>query len=364
MHLADRGGLDAEVLGEDLHRGRRGRRAAVAAVLDQRTDDDLGARGRAVAAPPRLVEQLPVRVPRESAATSRPCRSCRRSRSGTRRRSPPRCRSCRSVRRRRGPPGRSRRSPGRGRPLEAASAAPSGRRRAPARSGSAPRSARRGAARRACRRSRSARRSGPSGAGSSARRPGRSRAAPSRPVARPCPTDGRSTRGATSGVGMSPFPSGPMSTPVGTPSPIRRAQRWSGEPSACVEAHREPVEVRVARHRDRRDERDRLVVERIPVRERLAGDLEARIALDHLVRRHEPGLERGESGHRLEGRARRIETGERPVQRRVVGARVGEALELLGLRSTKISGSYVGLDASARIAPSRGSIATIAPPSA
>src|SRR6185503_12624166 len=63
-HLA-RAELSLEVLLEDLQRGRRGRVGAEAAVLDQRADDELRRRGalrRPVAAPPRLVELVGVRV--------------------------------------------------------------------------------------------------------------------------------------------------------------------------------------------------------------------------------------------------------------------------------------------------------------
>src|SRR5262245_7671118 len=57
-------GLEArppsEVALEHLQRRRRCGGSAVAAVLDQGADDELGLVGRAVAAPPRLVEHDPV----------------------------------------------------------------------------------------------------------------------------------------------------------------------------------------------------------------------------------------------------------------------------------------------------------------
>src|SRR5262245_4983781 len=56
--------LHAEELLEHLQCGRRGRVTAVAAVLDQRANDEPRAVRRAVAAPPRLVEQAPVAVTR------------------------------------------------------------------------------------------------------------------------------------------------------------------------------------------------------------------------------------------------------------------------------------------------------------
>src|SRR6266511_1072849 len=63
----DRSALDrlfAEECLEDLQRGRRSRVAAVAAVLDQRADNEPGIVRRPVAAPPRLVEDARVTVTR------------------------------------------------------------------------------------------------------------------------------------------------------------------------------------------------------------------------------------------------------------------------------------------------------------
>ena len=57
--------LPVEVLLEDAERSRRRGRRAVAAVLDHRADDELGVVGGAVAAPPRLILEVPDRIARE-----------------------------------------------------------------------------------------------------------------------------------------------------------------------------------------------------------------------------------------------------------------------------------------------------------
>ena len=117
--------------------------------------------------------------------------------------------------------------------------------------------------------------------------------------------------------------------------PGRRAEAHRPRPllerrvRAVVEAQGDLVEVGVAGGGERGGQRHRLVRVRIPVREGLPVDDLLRRALDELRRREDARLERGKGGHRLEGRARRIEAGHGAVERRVVGRRVGELRQVL-----------------------------------
>ena len=78
------------------------------------------------------------------------------------------------------------------------------------------------------------------------------------------------------------------------------------------------VEVRVARLGDRGRQRHRRVHERVPVLEDLARDLVRARAGQRVVRREDVLLHRGQRGHRLERRARRIRARDRAVEGRIV----------------------------------------------
>ena len=126
--------------------------------------------------------------------------------------------------------------------------------------------------------------------------------------------------------------------PVGAPKPNLRAHCWSAAAlgrATLVEAVADGVEVGVARGRERLGQVHRPVDVRIPVLEDLLVDGRTRAgrALDRRVRREQVLLHRGERGDRLPGRARRVGDLGDPVEagevRRLRGRVVHERRELL-----------------------------------